>query len=316
MPSPAHPADCFTPEFLIWALEHTCAVRGFQNGSDPERTERQLRAARAISDAEHEGRVWEGLAVWPPRGFRISSALDFFGGDELVRAACQHCLVNVLVDSNPASLAGCYGMVVLPLDPAPFHAACDVAAQQSSLEAENFIIPTTPAWYGLWMSGPLTGSAAGQRLHVLRRVVPAAAAMVRGLADLLSALELAQRREIRLHVIVYPAGKVTSGNWQLAPHCPRCHADWETASRQKCRACGCESAAADVRKRKARGLRPYVPLSSLLGSEQAAAAFLLRYDEFQSSSRRQDPAQCRQREAPLDSLPADSNCAANAAQDP
>ena len=40
-----------TPEFLIWALEYACPIRGFQNGSDPERTERQLRAARAVSEA-------------------------------------------------------------------------------------------------------------------------------------------------------------------------------------------------------------------------------------------------------------------------
>ena len=69
-----------TPEFLVWAIEHTCPSADMQDGSDPERTERQLRAARAVSDARREGRVFEGLCVNPPDGFRIDDALAVYGG--------------------------------------------------------------------------------------------------------------------------------------------------------------------------------------------------------------------------------------------
>ena len=42
-----------TPEFLLWSLETRCPIRGLEDGTDPERTERQLRAARAVSDEHH-----------------------------------------------------------------------------------------------------------------------------------------------------------------------------------------------------------------------------------------------------------------------
>jgi len=97
-----------TPAFLVWAIECSCPVRGFQNGSDPERTERQLRAARAVSDARREGLVFEGFCVNPPNGFRVDDALAVYGGVAAVECACAGCAANALAHASHESLAGCF----------------------------------------------------------------------------------------------------------------------------------------------------------------------------------------------------------------
>src|SRR6185503_15686006 len=114
-----------TPEFLVWAIEHACPIRGFQTGSDPERVERQLRAARAVSKARQEERIFEGLCVDPPWGFRIDEAVGIYGGLAAAERTCGDCPVNALAKLRGGSLAGCFGAVPLPLDPAPVHAAIE-----------------------------------------------------------------------------------------------------------------------------------------------------------------------------------------------
>src|SRR5436309_2356665 len=105
-----------TSEFLVWAIEFACPIRGFQDGRDPERTERQLRSARAVSDARHQGRAFEGLCVDPPNGFRIADALRIYGGVSAVEHACSMCPANAAAARlTGGSIAGCFG--VLPLLP-------------------------------------------------------------------------------------------------------------------------------------------------------------------------------------------------------
>src|SRR5688500_13967593 len=94
-----------TPEFLVWAIEYRCSIRGLQDGSDPERTERQLRAARACRDARREGRFFEGLCVDPPYGFRVDEALAVYGGKATVEAACRECPANALGQDQFGALA-------------------------------------------------------------------------------------------------------------------------------------------------------------------------------------------------------------------
>src|SRR4051794_22497154 len=100
-----------TSEFLIWAIEYSCPVRGSENGDDSERVERQLRAARAVSDARREERVFEGFCVEPPSAFRIDDALAVYGGIAAVERTCQGCPANAVARISAASLAGCFGIV-------------------------------------------------------------------------------------------------------------------------------------------------------------------------------------------------------------
>src|SRR5437868_3516487 len=98
-----------TPEFLVWAIEYTCPIRGQQDGRDPERTERQLRAARAVSEARRDGRIFEGFCVDPPNGFRIADALGIYSGLDVVEQTCGSCPANGVKES--AGLAGCFGLL-------------------------------------------------------------------------------------------------------------------------------------------------------------------------------------------------------------
>jgi len=291
-----------TPEFLLWSLGFQCPLRGLEDGSNPERTERQLRSARATSDARREGRVFEGIAVDPPNGFRIDEALAIYGGEEAARRACGDCPANALAgDDNPLfrngpvpespSLAGCYGLVRLPDDPAGVHAAVEQGTGRAygSVPWESVCHVTTPRWFGLWAESPLDAE------HLLVRYNVLAAAPIddplcrQGIAELLVALNVAFDAGLRLHVRLYPPGHVEGTTWRLAPHCPRCKAAWP-APAAGCAVCGYLGHPAPDQKRRARGQRPYFPLARLLGPEQAEL-FMGRYESF------------RAREQPLDQPP-------------
>lgn len=248
-----------TPEFLIWALEFTCPIRGFQDGSDPERTERQLRAARAYSEASQEFRVFEGLAVDLPNGFRIEEALAIYGGETALRQNCTGCPANALPCMHSDSLAGCYGLLPLPDDATEFHRAIDAAC----------VAPVTkPSWYGLWLDSPIES----ERLHLLQQVIAAAIPQ----SELPAGINAAIRTGCRLHARLYPPGRVEGSDWMLALHCPRCKALWSGVRRAVCQVCRYAGHPADDKRRKARGQRPYSPLERLLGKQQAAE-FLIRY---------------------------------------
>jgi len=272
-----------TPEFLVWAIEYACPIRGLENGSDPERTERQLRAARAVGDARQQGRVFDGLCLDPPNGFRIDEALAIYGGPTVVEQACGHCPANAIENLYAASLAGCYGIVPLPLDPSPVYAAVERGIELAYPGAlwSGLFSATSPRWYGLWLQSPL----AAEILLSLFRVLEAAPIEDHicraAVKELLVGINTAFNAGCRLHVSLYPRGHVAGPWWRLAPHCPRCKAEWRGSHLQHCRVCNYEGHPAPDRKRHARGNRPYFPLDRLLGAERAAE-FLSRYEAFRA----------------------------------
>ena len=270
-----------TPEFLVWALEYSCSIRGFQDGRDPERTERQLRAGREVSDARREGRIFEGICVRPPSGFHVQDALAIYGGLAVVEAACRNCPANAIGTQDSDALAGCYGLVVLPPQPEAFHQAIDQALHRQGNLLPAEWTDTSPAWYGFWQKSPLAAE-----------VTPAVAAILedsgcsseaQGMAELIIALRLSHASHIPLHVVAYPHGRVESTHWRLLPHCPRCKAPWPDEAARRCETCSYVGPPAPDRKRKARGQRPYLPLARLLGAD-AADDFLVRYEEYRMRS--------------------------------
>lgn len=272
-----------TPEFLVWAIEFACPVRGSQDGSDPERTERQLRAARAVSDARREGRLFEGFCVDPPHGFRIDDALAIYGGAQAVELACGECPANALAEIEAGTLAGCYGILAMPDDLTEIYAAVErgIARAYPNSAWSDLCVATTPPWYGLWIDSPLQA----EQLLVRYRVLEAAAikheAARDGVRQLLTGLNAAFNTDCRVHVALYPRGRVEGTSWRLGPHCPRCHAAWNDPNSRRCFVCGYEGHPASDRSRKARGLRPYFPLDRMLGAE-AAQEFLVRYEQFRA----------------------------------
>jgi hypothetical protein len=288
-----------TPEFLIWAIEYTCPIRGLQDGSDPERTERQLRAARTVSDARCEDRVFEGLCVDPPNGFRVEEALQVYGDWQTVENTCRTCPANALLPNNPLSLAGCYGVILLPKDLTHFHAAIDRATQ--AIWPGGF--KTSPAWYGLWHHAPYEGLSISQRSYVLRTARDEHIEDWIEMDELLVALATVEVTKGRLHVKLFPRGHVDGNRWYLVPHCQHCKAEWSFANVGVCGVCRRASHSEHAKKRHARGLRPYFPLARLLG-EQQATEFLLRYLAFRARRQLPDQVQNQPRPKRPDSPPA------------
>lgn len=265
-----------TPQFLLWSLDFACTVRGLQTGSDPERTERQLRAVRAVSDARREGRIFEGLCIAPPDGFRIDAALALHGGLAAVEAACGGCPANASQAFVAGTLAGCFGIVPIAPDPQAFYAAVDAALERLDLaDSDEQIFPgTRPRWYGLWMNSPVR-----TEWQPLMSALLAALPADEALQHLQAALHTLAAARLALHVRLYPPGWVAGKRWQLAPHCPHCSGVWDNPGARSCAICGHQGHPAPDKKRLARGRRPYFPLTRLLG-EQAAVDFLLRYEAF------------------------------------
>jgi hypothetical protein len=253
-------------------------VRGFQNGRDPERTERQLRAARAVSDARREGRIFEGFCLDPPYGFRIEEALRLYGGEQAVEQNCRGCPANALARFDAASLAGCYGLVPLPDDPRPVHEAVERAIAEAVSEADfGQLFPrTSPPWYGLWIESPLSSTRAAALARILTGAI-GGGSTIATFGELIAALEFAAETPRPLHVRLYPPGRVLGPWWRLVPHCPRCAGGWSEAAVRKCTICGYAGSPAPDKKRHARGRRPYFPLARLLG-EQAATKLLERFE--------------------------------------
>lgn len=290
-----------TPEFLAWAIEFTCPVRGEQDGSDPARTERQLRAARAASDARRENRVLDGIAVDPPYGFRIADALALYGGESAVATACGSCPANRIGENSELSYAGCYGLTPVASD---VIATLEQAIEQTGTgaDADDLFPVTSPRWYGLWINSPLSMP----QLEVVARLAEAA-----GLAELAAGCGTSLSAKLPLHARLYPAGKIEGTWWRLVPHCPRCKAAWPVASGRRqppadvksvpppnergahaprsprCNVCRYVGHPAPDKKRRPRGKRPYTQLENILGSGQSTE-FLARYFDRQMSARSPD----------------------------
>jgi ssDNA-binding Zn-finger/Zn-ribbon topoisomerase 1 len=193
-----------------------------------------------------------------------------------VEAACGNCPANVLAREHRRTLAACYGTVVCPWSSESFHAAVDGAVERDR-GAGDLVPRTTPAWYGLWIGSPLEGERAEATARILEAVEAAEPDAATGLGELALALHVAVERGLRVQVAAYPEGSADAGVFAISPHCPNCKMTWRLKQgRGVCPACGYEGFAAPLKKRRARGSRPYFPLAKLLG-EPGAREFLSRY---------------------------------------
>ena len=198
-----------TPEFLLWKhWNYRCPIRGEQDGADPV-TENGAAwsvagaAGREATPAAKGG--FEGLAVDPPNGFRDSlEALAIYGGEEVVNSACQTCPANGCRGSSGSSAlfvsssAGCYGWVVLPIDPTEFHAAFDRVVPQA-------ISGTGQRWYGMWLRSPLAPYQLAGIAEALQNVSIDEPRCRQGLAGLVTACDTALAHNLPLHIRAYSA---------------------------------------------------------------------------------------------------------------
>lgn len=272
-----------TPEFLLWSISQKCPLRTYRNWDDPQRTERHLRAARAFAEAMVEGRVLGDLcfdnAVDPwsvaqedePRAFRIEASLAHLGGSIQVLSTCDECPARTLAAGSKKIAASCYGWWILPDDPSPIHQTIERAATAAKALDPNdaWPMPTSPCWYGVWQQGVFTGDHLPALTAMLEQQRFPSETAQASATHLAAAARVAFLERLPLVVTLYPPGHVENRLWTLDPHCPRCQAP-SRHDPERCGVCGYIGPITPTTTFKARGSRPWRPLSQVALPEERA----------------------------------------------
>lgn len=278
------PKTIRTPLFVRWSLSVACELRCLvDDWESPERTERLLRPLREITLARQDDRVFDGVAVSAdvqidsvlverPLGFIIDEVLEGFGGEESIAKLCSGCPANIAAAS---SHTGCFGWIHQwgdDRDPIEwFDAAIDQRGLRQKVEAH--FPATNPNFYGIWMPASYTKS----QLAILSEIFVFGVdiAYDTAMSQFARALKCALETETPLQTQLFPSGELSGRTWRVAAHCASCSAERAEKSR-RCPVCLAQSTAIGARRRKAKGVRPYLALAEFLGPEMVAD-FLQRY---------------------------------------
>lgn len=245
-------------------------------------------------------------------GFPIVEVSGPFGGPDQIEDACRNCPANAVAAHQPGSLAGCFGW--LPVDfsydfEKLIRGEFDVGASEAAgaaptselvdrvdravaeLHLEELIkqmfLATRPAWYGLWSHARLSqeqlpvieqlftcvlASADAEAISISRR-----SRRLTELIRFVDAVSSCRQNRLELHVEFVPAGFSDGVSWTIQEHCGYCGFELASKSKSRCPACRQQGNRQPEKKSKVLGLRPYLHLYSILGSQQTQE-FLLRYE--------------------------------------
>ncbi len=293
-----------TPEFLRWALAYACPLRDFPKWTDPNRTERHLRAIRVYQNAVRQNRVFNGIAVQPVDGdcidvetvlgFRVHDVFEFYGDPQSVSETCQSCPANIPGHEQSPTWVGCYGLmpvseVVLPdlVAEVPQGKADLRVLLESVLETDPDLAQrvrdnfdnTTPAWYGLWISRTPSCRQRQIQLEVLEKLLAQAPCPITPPWEAFQrAVRLSIEQDIQLHLQLVPAAETDGIYWYVDEHCGRCGAmsTTQTHTGTQCLVCKNEGRPRNRQRRFVRGKRPYWKMTRFLG-EQGTRQFLEEY---------------------------------------
>ncbi len=265
-----------TPEFLRWSIRQLCPLRADTDLASVDQTEKRLRAIRAAGTARQAESVYEGIACrridgqW--KGFRIEEVFGLWDGEAVVQEMCGSCPANVGPADVP--LAGCHGWL-RPIDDQPWSRHIEDTLHESlRLNIEQHFLPTRPVWYGLWARGELNS----RQLSILHQVFSCLDKSDVGryeeVTALCRAIDVCLAHGQLLDVELIPAGHSDGLTWTIQPHCDRCKAAFGT-EQSGCRVCGKAGRGHPEIKRKVLGLRPWVDLSQVIGSD--CSAFIQRH---------------------------------------
>ncbi|MFM7562426.1 MAG: hypothetical protein ACKO81_05245 [Planctomycetota bacterium] len=281
-----------TPPFIRWAIEAPCPFLRMPSTNasrSPAQTRwRQLRSLKEVSRARAEGRVHSGYCFSSDAnpanvvGVRIDEVTAPLGGTKYVEASCQHCSANPRPDQG--QWAPCTGLLPLVtpretlleteqawaeqlnwLDQKIAAVLGDLGVSEDSPEPLN--------WHLAWQ-GPSLDS---DRLKLAIRILDFSAERFPHAAfeysELRAGLEHADRQAMNVWIEPVPIGWSDGQTWQLPAHCQICGAIWRGSGAGICSSCRSASSYQAERRLKVLGLRPFVQLSSVLGSESAQTLF-------------------------------------------
>lgn len=282
-----------TPEHVLWAIERKCPFRHSANWTDPEQTARELRPLQAYSDAVAGNRIFEGICVdrlptepsakLPAMGFPITEIFNAYGEKAFISKTCGDCPASS-EDDSLVQLAACHGCFLVSELKATINKVVE-ERQKDFADREPPILrqrAVKQGFYGLWLKPSWSGAMLSRTLDLFVAVERSAETVDPDFQRFVAALGRAKRHQLTMWVKLMPAGKVQGRWWHVVQHCPHCRAEWETGI-GRCTICGFDGKPSPMRKRHAKGTRPFIPLDMILGVEHAE--FLKRYAHYQLDAR-------------------------------
>ncbi|MEZ6094789.1 MAG: hypothetical protein R3C03_11225 [Pirellulaceae bacterium] len=267
-----------TPEFLIWAVDMTCPLKTFDRRGACYGAFRQLRALQECSRAELEDRVIDGVAFHRDSllpgddellGFLIDETLNNYGGRNFVSKHCSNCTAN-LEFRNTGRWAGCFGLAAFD-DPTFLRYLLGAASNVIEQSQYGGRIKTNPAWYGLWTNPTVTGDDLQNLGMTCRQILeskPDDLDANDSFAQFVAALEAAFQSDLTMKLEYFPAGNSDGLRWEIPAHCGICKACRPSGS-HPCIVCGATGQWQERVNRKVLGIRPYLRLADVIGTEHA-----------------------------------------------
>jgi hypothetical protein len=224
-----------TQQVVSWMLERRCLLRPHSEDSMEVAWE-QTADARSYRDFLEDPRPKYGMygnlhitgytsatvpnhlskkrtANYPSSTDDLTDLFERLGGREQLTVLCESCPANSLAPLP----AGCTGSFYLDPRQREWEIALREAAHRHKIAKAltQHFLPTTPLWYSLWATSPLPQAG----LPYLRILLEEAADTEEDLLPFLSALERAERHDLKLHVRMAPPGHTDLGYRTIFPHC-------------------------------------------------------------------------------------------------
>lgn len=273
-----------TPEHVRWTLVHDCPLRAGTDISNPDQTERLLRALPYVSLAKTTDTMIGSLVinhadVAKVMAFDSKQVMAPFGDDEQVDRCCHGCPANV-AKGNTDLWAHCFGTVALPVDPARRARLMEYLDKPPNNDRTKHLarLNVPNRWYQMWVNFQDDPTKVGQD-----ELIPLIFD-VWSHDDLLSESEkwswalfflalgrAVKQPNLRLAISLHPAGVTYDRVWQVDPHCIRCKASWPSERRQTCEMCGHQGGRQPSRTRKRIGTRPFRPIEDFVPADQIPA---------------------------------------------
>lgn len=272
-----------TPEHVRWTLVHNCPLRAGTDVSDPDQTERLLRALPHLSLARVSDTA-VGSLVLRERvngqfvAFDANQASVPFGGEEQIDRCCRDCPANV--KGTKTMWSQCFGTVALPVDPVRRARLLNYFDNPPENERTERLARRVVEnrWHKMWSSFQEGSSpvASDELLTIASDIwfheeIVSASEKSTWMLFFLALFQTTNQPNLRMAISLHPAGVTYERTWQVDPHCIRCKATWRNERRQSCEMCGHQGGRQPSRTRKRIGTRPFRPIEDFVPADQVPA---------------------------------------------